>query len=35
MSGIDIVSLLKQKGYATAAEVTRWLAEAFPSGNIP
>jgi hypothetical protein len=30
-SGIDIVNLLKQKGYGTSADVGRWLAEAFPA----
>src|SRR5262249_49722128 len=31
MSGIDIVNLLKEKGYATPADVMRWLDEAFPT----
>lgn len=35
MSGIDIVNLLKQKGYATPADVTRWLNEAFPTWPRP
>jgi hypothetical protein len=30
LSGVDIVDLLRQKGYATPADVTRWLNEAFP-----
>jgi hypothetical protein len=30
MSGVDVVGLLQQKGYSTAADVTHWLAEAFP-----
>lgn len=35
MSGIDIVNLLKQKGYATPADVTHWLKEAFPTTASP
>ena len=31
ISGIDIVNLLRQKGYATAVDATRWLREAFPA----
>jgi Restriction endonuclease AspBHI N-terminal/Restriction endonuclease len=34
LSGVDIVNLLRQKGYATPAEVTRWLNEAFPTKAI-
>ena len=30
LSGRDIVDLLREKGYPTAQEVIRWLAEAFP-----
>lgn len=30
MSGADIVALLQQKGYSTAADVSRWLRDAFP-----
>ena len=30
MAGVDIVTLLQEKGYTTPAEVTRWLNEAFP-----
>lgn len=30
MAGVDIVTLLQEKGFTTPAEVTRWLNEAFP-----
>jgi hypothetical protein len=30
LSGADIVNLVRQKGYATPSDVTRWLNEAFP-----
>jgi hypothetical protein len=35
MSGVDIVGLLRRKGYGTPADVTRWLNEAFPTGPAP
>ena len=34
IAGVDIVSLLQKKGYTTPAEVTRWLNEAFPVGDV-
>ena len=33
LSGVDIVNLLRQKGYATPLDVTRWLNEAFPEAT--
>lgn len=31
IAGVDIVDLLRAKGYATPAEVTQWLNDAFPN----
>lgn len=30
LAGSDLVALLREKGYSTPGEVTRWLGEAFP-----
>lgn len=31
LAGSDLVDLLREKGYSTPAEITRWLREAFPA----